>query len=69
VKRRCAAAGLPANLCNHSFRATGITIHQENGGRIEDAAELAGHASTRTTQLYNRKLRNIARAEVERVQL
>jgi site-specific recombinase XerD len=69
VKRRCAGAGLPANICNHSFRATGITIHQENGGRIEDAAELAGHASTRTTQLYNRKLRKIARAEVERVQL
>jgi integrase/recombinase XerD len=69
VKRRCAAAGLPDNICNHSFRATGITIHQENGGRIEDAAELAGHASTRTTQLYNRKLRKLARAEVERVQL
>lgn len=69
VKRRCAAAGLPSTICNHSFRATGITIHQENGGRIEDAAELAGHASTRTTQLYNRKARKIARAEVERVQL
>lgn len=69
AKRRCVEAGLPANICNHSFRATGITIHQESGGRIEDAAELAGHASTRTTQLYNRKLRKIARAEVERVQL
>jgi integrase len=60
---------LPSTICNHSFRATGITIHQENGGRIEDAAELAGHASTRTTQLYNRKLRKVARAEVEHVQL
>jgi site-specific recombinase XerD len=69
VKRRCVGAGLPSTICNHSFRATGITIHQENGGRIEDAAELAGHASTRTTQLYNRKLRKVARAEVERVQL
>jgi len=69
VKRRCLAGGLPSTICNHSFRATGITIHQENGGRIEDAAELAGHASTRTTQLYNRKLRKVARAEVERVQL
>lgn len=69
VKRRCGVAGLPSTICNHSFRATGITIHQENGGRIEDAAELAGHSSTRTTQLYNRKLRNVARAEVERVQL
>jgi site-specific recombinase XerD len=69
VKRRCATAGLPSTICNHSFRATGITIHQENGGRIEDAAQLAGHASTRTTQLYNRKARKLARAEVERVQL
>ena len=69
VKRRCAAADLPSTLCNHSFRATGITIHQESGGRIEDAAQLAGHASTRTTQLYNRKTRKTARAEVERVQL
>jgi site-specific recombinase XerD len=69
VKRRCEAAGLPASICNHSFRATGITIHQENGGRIEDAAELAGHSSPRTTQLYNRKSRKLARAEVERVQI
>jgi site-specific recombinase XerD len=69
VKRRCATAGLPSTICNHSFRATGITIHQENGGTLEQAAELAGHASTRTTQLYNRKARRIARSEVERVQL
>jgi site-specific recombinase XerD len=69
VKRRCRAAGLPASICNHSFRATGITMHQEAGGRLEDAQLLAGHASTRTTQLYNRKARKIARAEVERVQL
>ena len=69
VKRRCAAVGLPASICNHSFRATGITIHQENGGRLEDAQELAGHADPRTTQLYNRKNRTVARAEVERVQL
>ncbi len=69
VKRRCKAVGLPASICNHSFRATGITIHQENGGRLEDAQELAGHADPRTTQLYNRKNRSLARAEVERVQL
>ena len=69
VKRRCKAVGLPASICNHSFRATGITIHQENGGRLEDAQELAGHADPRTTQLYNRKNRTVARAEVERVQL
>ena len=69
VKRRCKAAGLPSSLCNHSFRAAGITLHQENGGRLEDAQELAGHADARTTRLYVRKSRKIAQAEVERVQL
>lgn len=69
VKRRCRAAALPSSICNHSFRATGITVHQENGGRLEDAQELAGHADARTTRLYIRKARKIAQAEVERVQL
>jgi site-specific recombinase XerD len=69
VKRRCEAAGLPADICNHSFRATGITIHQQRGGDIQEAAKLAGHKNVRTTQLYNRSGREVARAEVERVQL
>lgn len=69
VKRRCVQAGLPSNICNHSFRATGITIHQQNGGRLEDAQDLAGHADARTTRLYVRTRRTIARSEVERVQL
>ena len=69
VKRRCRAAGLPSSISNHSFRATGITLHQENGGRLEDAQALAGHADARTTRLYVRRERKIAQAEVERVQL
>jgi site-specific recombinase XerD len=69
VKRRCRMAALPSSICNHSFRATGITVHQENGGRLEDAQELAGHADARTTRLYIRRERKIAQAEVERVQL
>jgi len=69
VKRRCADAGLPASTCCHSFRAMGITLHQENGGRLEDAQALAGHADARTTRLYVRARRKIAQAEVERVQL
>ena len=69
VKRRCKTVGLPASVCNHSFRATGITIHQENGGDIVEAQKLAGHADLRTTQLYNRKNGKMQRAEVERVQL
>lgn len=69
VKRRCRAVGLPDSICNHSFRATGITLHQENGGSIEAAARLAGHADTRTTQLYNRARSAVVNIEVERVQL
>ena len=69
VKRRCAAAGLPASISNHSFRGTGITIHLENGGALEAAQNLAGHADIRTTQLYDRRSRKIQGAEVERVQL
>ena len=69
VKRRCAEAGLPRAISNHSFRATGITLHQENGGRLEEAQDLAGHADARTTRLYVRKNRATAQAEVERVQL
>jgi integrase/recombinase XerD len=69
VKRRCKAAGLPSSISNHSFRATGLTLHQLNGGKLEDAQEMAGHADARTTRLYVRKSRKIAQAEFERVQL
>ena len=69
VKRRCMAAGLPHDICNHSFRATGITLHQDAGGDIEAARQIANHASVKTTQLYNRSGDKKKRAEVERVQL
>ena len=69
LKRRCAAAGLPPDICNHSFRATGITMHQDAGGDLEAARQLAGHASVKTTQLYNRSGDRKRRAEVERIQL
>lgn len=69
VKRRCHDAGLPATISNHSFRATGITLHQDSGGRLEDAQDLAGHADARTTRLYVRKPRAVAQREVERIQL
>ena len=68
VKRRAAAVGLPAEaVCNHSFRGTGITNFMENGGAIDVAAGIAGHASTKTTQLYNRSAQTVQRDEIERV--
>ena len=54
IKRRAAAAGLPASTCCHTFRATGITAYLSNGGTLEHAQQIAGHASPRTTKLYDR---------------
>ena len=55
IRRRAAAAGIATKRGNHSFRATGITAYLKNGGTLEKAAAMANHASTRTTQLYDRR--------------
>jgi site-specific recombinase XerD len=68
VKRRAVEAGLPPRaVCNHTFRATGVTNFMGNGGSLEAAAQIAAHSSTRTTQLYNRNPERIAQSEIERV--
>lgn len=67
VKRRAKAAGLSSELCNHSFRGTGITLFLENDGVLETAAWIAGHASTRTTQLYDRRKQELSQSEIERI--
>ena len=54
-------------MCNHTFRATGITAYLTNGGTIERAAIMAGHASTRTTQLYDRRSDEVTLEEVEKI--
>jgi integrase len=52
---------------NHTFRATGITAYLKNGGTLERAAIMANHASTRTTQLYDRRRDDVSLDEVERI--
>jgi len=52
---------------NHSFRAPGITAYLKNGGTLETAAAMANYASTRTTQLYDRRSDEMSLDEVERV--
>jgi site-specific recombinase XerC len=66
-RRRAAAAGIETKLGNHSFRATGITAYLKNGGTLEKAAAMANHASTRTTQLYDRRRDEVSLDEVERI--
>jgi len=65
IRRRAAAAGIATKLGNHSFRATGITAYLKNGGTLEKAAVMANHASTRTTQLYDRRRDEVSLDEVE----
>jgi integrase len=67
IGRCAAAAGIAAKVGNHSFRATGITAYLKNDGTLEKAAAMANHASTRTTQLYDRRHDKISRDEVERI--
>nr|WP_304665389.1 tyrosine-type recombinase/integrase [Pseudomonas tremae] len=69
VRRRALAAGIKTQICNHTFRATGITTYLKNGGTLENAAAMANHASTRTTQLYDRRRDEISLDEVERIYL
>ena len=67
VKKRAETAGLPADTCCHSFRATGITAYLSNGGTLEHAARIAGHSSVKTTKLYDRTSDAVSLDEVERV--
>jgi site-specific recombinase XerC len=67
IGRRAAGAGIATRLGNHSFRATGITAYLKNDGTLEKAAAMANHASTRTTQLYDRRRDELSLDEVERI--
>ncbi len=67
VKRRLLSAGIPSVFSNHSFRATGITEFLANGGSLETAQELANHADSRTTRLYDRRATRLELEEIVRI--
>jgi len=67
IRRRAASAGIETKLGNHSFRATGITAYLKNGETLEKTEAMANHASTRTTQLYDRARDEVSLDEVERI--
>lgn len=69
LQRRAADAGLDTAVCNHTFRATGITTYLKNSGTLERAATIANHSSTRTTQLYDRRPDDVTLDEVEKIQI
>ncbi len=67
--RRESAPGVFEFERESQIRTIAPALRQPYGGDIEAAARLAGHADTRTTQLYSRKNRQVSSIEVERVQL
>ena len=69
IKRRARDAGLSADTCCHTFRATGITAFRANGGTLEQAQEIANHASPKTTRLYDRSSDQITLDMVERISI
>ncbi|WP_217633755.1 tyrosine-type recombinase/integrase [Thiocapsa roseopersicina] len=69
IRRRTAAAGIATQVGNHSFRATGITAYLTHGGTLEQAAALANHASTRTTQLYDRRHGDLTLDEIGKIRI
>lgn len=69
VKKRALVAGLAPEICNHTFRATGITAYMLNGGSLESAQRIAAHASSQTTKLYDRSATELTTSEIERIVL
>ena len=69
IKRRVRDAGLTDEILNHSCQGTGITDHLRNGEDLENAARIAGHESTRTTQLYNRTHEELSLDEIDRIHI
>jgi integrase/recombinase XerD len=67
VRKRARAAGILTAVCNHSFRATGITEYLRNSGQLKVAQTMAGHSDPRTTELYDRRKDEVSLDEVERI--
>jgi len=67
LKRLLAKAGISVGYSPHSFRATGLTRFLEEGGTLEGAQNIADHADSRTTKLYDRRQQIVLREDMERI--
>jgi integrase/recombinase XerD len=73
MQPECSNAGSKTPGCRmHSLpillvRATGITNFLENGGTLEVAQRIAGHADSRTTKLYDRRGQKVLLEDMERI--
>ena len=69
IKRRAVMAGLNAEACCHSLRASGITNYLRHGGSRDNAQKIAAHEDGRTTALYDRRDDELSLDEIERIRL
>ena len=67
TRRRSEFAGIDTVICNHSFRATGITTYLANEGDLDNARILAGHSRTDTTRLYDRNIERRKMSEIIKI--
>ena len=67
--RQLADAGLPALYSPHSFRVAVVTDLLNQDVPLEDVQYLAGHANSKTTQIYDRRRRQVTRSIVERISI
>jgi integrase len=59
-KRACKAAGIGDGWTPRELRTSFVSLMSHHGASIEEIARLAGHASTRTTEVvYRRELRPV----------
>ena len=59
LKRRLKDAGLPPIFSPHSFRVLVVTDLLSQDVPLEDVQYLAGHANPRTTQIFDRRRRQV----------
>jgi site-specific recombinase XerD len=67
IQRRVRQAGIKTKIGCHSLRGTGITAYLKNGGTLDAAQRMAGHADPRTTKLYDRRGDEVSLDDVERI--
>ena len=59
-KRVCTGAGIGGGWTPRELRTSFVSLMSQHGAGIEEIARLAGHATTRTTEIvYRRELRPV----------
>lgn len=67
VKRHAASVGVEKRISAHSCRATAITKALEQGAPITEVADMAGHSSINTTQIYWKRRNGLKNSPIHKL--